>query len=199
MRAACFAILACGYSPRCALDTDDSGVVRFSEIVKLIAQCDFSVHDISRVELDKHSKLPRFNMPLELGADLGLRLEGPSIQQKRKTLILDTEAHRYDKTLSDISGMDIKAHDDDLEKVIKHVRDWLNANRLKGTEPLPGAAAINADFRAYLKIAPDIISNLRLDAHDQLPHTDYLHVVEVALPLIEKARKTLPKKARRSV
>jgi hypothetical protein len=193
MRAACFAILACGYNPRCALDTDDSGVVRFSEIVKLIAACGYSIHDISRVQLDRSSQLPRFNMPLELGADLGLRLEGPAVQHDRKTLILDTESHRYDKTLSDISGMDIKAHGDSRETVIKHVRDWLNTNRSKDTRPLPGAAAINADFRAYLKIAPDIIQNLRLDDHDQLPHTDYLHVVELALPLIEAARSTKSK------
>jgi hypothetical protein len=86
MRAACFAILACGYAPRCALDYNDSGVVRFTEIVKMIAECDLSIHDISRVELDKHSHLPRFNMPLELGADLGLRLEGPARQRRRKTL-----------------------------------------------------------------------------------------------------------------
>jgi hypothetical protein len=29
------------------------------------------------VELDPDAHLPRFNMPLELGADLGFRLEGP--------------------------------------------------------------------------------------------------------------------------
>jgi hypothetical protein len=46
----------------------------------MIAECDFSIHDISRVELDDHSRLPRFNMPLELGADLGLRLQGPALQ-----------------------------------------------------------------------------------------------------------------------
>ena len=83
LRAACFTILACGYVPRCALDTIDSGAVRFSEIVRLIAACDLSIHDISRVELDNDSRLPRFNMPLELGADLGLRLEG-SIRQRRR-------------------------------------------------------------------------------------------------------------------
>ena len=65
--------------------------------------------------------------------------------------------------------MDIKAHGDSRETIIKRVRDWLNTNRSKGTLPLPGAAAINADFRAYLKIVPDIIQNLRLDVHDQLP------------------------------
>jgi hypothetical protein len=188
MRAACFAILACGYAPRCALDYSDGGVVRFTEIVKMISECDFSIHDISRVELDQDSQLPRFNMPLELGADLGLRLQGPVRQQRRKTLILDTEAHRYDKTLSDISGMDIESHGDDPRRVIRHVRDWLNANRGPGATLLPGAAAINEDYDAYLKIAPDIISGLRLDPHDELPHGDYLHVVETALPMIEAAR-----------
>jgi hypothetical protein len=187
-RAACFAILACGYAPRCALDYSDSGAVRFAEIVKMITECDLSIHDISRVELDKDSQLPRFNMPLELGADLGLRLEGPAKQRARKILILDAESHRYDRTLSDISGMDIEAHGNNVDRVIKHVRDWLSANRGTGQPILPGAAAITADYEAYLKIAPDIIAELRLDPHDDMPHGDYLHVVEYALPLIEAAR-----------
>ena len=188
-RAACFTILACGRTPRCALDYNDSGAVRFAEIVKMIVECGLSIHDISRIQLDKDSQLPRFNMPLELGADLGLRLGGPARQRDRKILILDTESHRYDKTLSDISGMDIEAHGDEVGKVIKHVRDWLNANRKTDAPVLPGAAAIAADHGAYLKIVPDIIAVLRLDPHDDLPHSNYLHVVELALPLIEAARR----------
>ncbi len=188
MRAVCFVVMACGYAPRCALDYSDSGLVRFTEIVRLITACDRSIHDISRVELDRQSRLPRFNMPLELGADLGLRLAGPSIQRRRKSLILDADAHRYDKTLSDISGMDIEAHAGDVRKVIRLVRDWLNTNREAGAPPLPGAAAINDDHDSYLAIAPDIVANLRLDSHDDLPHADYLHVVQVALPRIEAAR-----------
>jgi hypothetical protein len=188
MRATCFAIMACGYAPRCALDYSDSGVVRFTEIVNMITECDRSIHDISRVELDRNSRLPRINMPLELGADLALRLAGPVRQRRRKTLILDAEAHRYDKTLSDISGMDIEAHANDAREIIRLVRDWLNANREPGASPLPGAAAINDDHDAYLGIANDIVANLRLDPHDDLPHSDYLHVVAVALPRIEAAR-----------
>jgi hypothetical protein len=154
----------------------------------MITECDLSIHDISRVELDKDSQLPRFNMPLELGADLGLRLEGPAKQRARKILILDAESHRYDRTLSDISGMDIEAHGNKVDRIIKHVRDWLSTNREPSQPTLPGAAAITADYEAYLKIAPDIIGALRLDPHDDLPHGDYLHVVEYALPLIEAAR-----------
>ncbi|HUN43832.1 MAG TPA: hypothetical protein VMU81_26355 [Acetobacteraceae bacterium] len=106
----CFAIMACGHIPRCAFDVSDSGAVRFDIIVRMITECDLSIHDISRVEPDKVFNLPRLNMALELGADLGLRMDGPASQKRRKTLILDAEAHRYDKTLSDISGMDIEVH-----------------------------------------------------------------------------------------
>ena len=160
--AACFTIRSSNYMPRCALDYSDSGGVRFTEIVKMITECDLSIHDISRVELDPNSLLPRFNMPLELGADLGLRLAGPPLQRRRKTLILDADAHRYDKTLSDISVMDIEAHGSDVRTVVRVVRDWLNANRAHGEPPLLGDTAINEDY--------------------DLPHTDYMHVVETALP-----------------
>jgi hypothetical protein len=111
----------------------------------MISQCDLSIHDISRVELDSRSKLPRFNMPLERGADLGLRLEGPARQGRRKALILDAEAHRYDMTLSDTSGMDIEPHANSVSEVVRHYRDWLNANREPGAPVLPGAAAISQD------------------------------------------------------
>jgi hypothetical protein len=153
----------------------------------LITRCGLSIHDVSRVELDATTGLPRFNMPLELGADLALRFAGSATQRARRTLVLDSEKHRYDVTLSDISGMDIEAHGNDVAQLIKCVRDWLNAHR--GDQPiLPGAVAIAEDHAAYLSIAPDIIKALRLDAHDQLPHRDYLDVVEQALPLIERAR-----------
>lgn len=188
-RAACFTIMARGYLPRCALDISDSGVVRLIEIVRMIAACDGSIHDISRVELDRSSRLPRFNMPLELGADLGLRLEGPIRQRRRRTLILDAEPHRYDKTLSDISGMDIAAHDNDTREVVRSIRDWLNANRATATQPRAGAVAIHADHEASQRVIGDIIAELRLDPHDKLPHGDYLHVVAVALPLVEAARR----------
>ena len=155
LRVACFTILACGHAPRCALDTIDSGAVRFSEIVKLIAACDLSIHDISRVELD-------------------------------------AEAHRYDKTLSDISGMDVAAHGNEARLLIRHVRDWLNANRPHGTPILPGAAAIAEDHELYLRLAPGLAKGLRLDPHDDLPHGDYLYIVREALPLIEAARASEP-------
>lgn len=189
LRAACFAIMACSHKPRCALDIHDSGAVRFVEIVKLISECAFSIHDVSRVELDRSSRLPRFNMPLELGADLGLRFAGSPMQRSRKMMIMDAEDHRYDKTLSDLSGNDIMIHGNDPRKVIRQVRDWLNNHwdPAHGHGP-PGADYICQDFDAYLVLAPDIVKALNLDPHDRLPHRDYLKVVEEALPRIAAAR-----------
>jgi len=183
----CFAIVACGFVPRCALDESDSAVVRFEKILDLITACEFSVHDVSRVELDSGSGLPRFNMPLELGADLGLRLKGPAAQRRRRILVLDAVAHRYDQTLSDISGMDVEAHGNDPGRLIKAARDWLNAGR-GGGNPLPGSGAIAEDYAAFQLLVPDIIAELRLDGFDALSHVDYMHLVETALPQIEAAR-----------
>jgi hypothetical protein len=189
LRAICFAIMACGYLPRCALDYSDSGAVRIVEIIRLITECPFSIHDISRVELDKDSKLPRFNMPLELGVDLGLRLAGPRRHRTRRILILDAVADRYDRTLSDIAGMDIEIHGNNPREAIRRVRDWLaiNWDEALGKRPA-GAAAIWEDYQAYQRIAPDIIAELRLDPHEALHHVDWLHVVRIALPRIAAAR-----------
>lgn len=183
-RAMCFTIISCGYVPRCALDFSDSGESRFHKILGLIVESGLSIHDISRVELDHASKLPRFNMPLELGADLGLRIKGPARQRNRRLLILDTEPHRYDITASDLSGQDIEAHGDSESQIIANVRDWLNAGH-DGPDRLPGAAAIEADYRAYLDRVADFIAEARLDPYDRLPHPDFLWTVYAAITGIE--------------
>ena len=62
-----FCVIECGYEPRCAMEASDGGHVRVEKITRIIADCAFGVHDISRTELDRKSCLPRFNMPFELG------------------------------------------------------------------------------------------------------------------------------------
>ena len=56
--------------------------------------------------------------------------------------------HRYDQTLSDISGMDIETHGNESGRVIGAVRDWLNSGR-GDWPPLPKSTAIIA---AYAKL-----------------------------------------------
>ena len=68
-----FAVLDCGFIPRCALEEDDASQVRIDKIYNIISDCRYGIHDISRIELDEPSGFPRFNMPLELGVFLGAR------------------------------------------------------------------------------------------------------------------------------
>lgn len=90
------------------------------------------------------------------------------MHRRRRILVLDAEAHRYDQTLSDISGMDIEAHGNEAARLIKAVRDWLNVGR-DGGDPLPGSGAIIDDYAAFQPFVPDIIARLRLDDFDALP------------------------------
>ena len=62
-----FAVIHCGYTVRCALEAEDTGATRIDRIYRLIEECCFGIHDISRIERDAVNNLPRFNMPFELG------------------------------------------------------------------------------------------------------------------------------------
>ena len=84
--------------------------------------------------------------------------------------------------------MDIEAHGNGSGCVIAAVRDWLNSGRGEAP-PLPGSAAIIADYAALQMVAAEIIARARLDPFERLTHPDFLYVVEAALPMIEAARK----------
>lgn len=66
-RALVFTVQDCGFNARCALEADNSADVRVEKLYRIIGECRFGIHDISRTSLDRASGLPRFNMPLELG------------------------------------------------------------------------------------------------------------------------------------
>ncbi len=103
-----FAVFDCGFVPRVALEDDDSTQVRIDKIYKLIAGSKYGIHDISRTGLDGTSRLPRFNMPLELGIFLGAKAYGTGRHRAKRGLILDRQPFRYQRFCSDISGQDIE-------------------------------------------------------------------------------------------
>lgn len=84
-----FAVVACGFEPRSALERGDGGEVRMDKITRLIKASPLSIHDLSAVELDATNQLPRFNMPFELGLTLGIRAAGGSHSQHK---VKSTEA-----------------------------------------------------------------------------------------------------------
>ena len=109
-RAIIFTVHDMGFRARCALEASNAGNVRIDKIQNIIAECKYSIHDLSRTQLDKTHRLPRFNMPLELGIDLGCKRFGKEHEQEKVVLVMDIERFRYQRFISDISGQDVYAH-----------------------------------------------------------------------------------------
>ncbi len=161
-----FVVHDCGFRARCALEIDDSGRVRIENIVELIRECRYGIHDISRTELDTENRLPRFNMSLELGLFLGATRFGSPKQKNKRSLILDREPYRYQKFISDIAGQDIKSHDGDPEVAIRRVRDWLrNSPTISGLS-IPGSQRIIERYRLFREELPELCRRSHLDPDD---------------------------------
>ena len=105
-----FTIYDCDFYPRCGKERIDSGENRFSKICDMIRACPYAIHDLSRIELDPTTNLPRFNMALELGIFLGTNL----FSENKKCLVMETEQYRYQRMCSDISGFDILSHTEEI-------------------------------------------------------------------------------------
>jgi hypothetical protein len=144
-----FTVRDLGFEARCALEIDDASEIRLDKVMRIIGQCAYSVHDISSVGLGSETNLPRFNMPLELGLDLGCKRFGSGAQRMKACLILDSEPYRYRTSISDISGQDIHSHKGEPERAIAEVRNWLaGASRIKGSA---GGTEIAARYRRFRK------------------------------------------------
>ena len=169
-----FCVVACGFEPRCTLELTDAGEVRIENIYRLIARCNHSIHDISRTEVgDQPYRLPRFNMPLELGIFLGAKRFGGRSSRKR-CLIMDRAPYRYKRFISDIGGQDIKAHCTRPVNAIRHVRDWLQS--APGKAAIPGGTKIWQDYQRFRRELPVIAEEAQLDPA-QLTFIDYLQLV----------------------
>jgi hypothetical protein len=169
-----FVVHECGYFARNALEIEDSGQIRIQKIQELISDCRLGIHDISRTEPEPESKLPRFNMPLELGLFLGAKHYGDALQQTKSCKILDTERFRYQKFCSDIAGQDISAHGGDPERAIKAVRDWLRAHR--PSVSIPSGSGLVRRYYQFQDDLPTLCESLRLDA-DELTFIDFQNIV----------------------
>lgn len=168
-----FAVIHCGFVLRCAREREDSGETRIGKIVEIIRDSQFGIHDISRVELDKANKLPRFNMPLELGLFLGAKSFSDEPRQKKKRcLILDSAPHRYQKFISDIAGQDIRSHDGKATTAMKLTRDWL-AN--VSNRSLPGPVATERLYDEFRRDLPAILVKLALRP-DEVQFVEYVKV-----------------------
>ncbi|HVR95963.1 MAG TPA: hypothetical protein VMW27_05070 [Thermoanaerobaculia bacterium] len=166
LRALVFTVHDCGFVARCAREIDNSGQIRLEKIYELMGESRYGIHDISRTSLDRANRLPRFNMPLELGIFLGATKFGTGRQKTKSCLILDREPHRYQKYCSDIAGQDIRAHHDSVHEAVKTVRNWLSGHLISRNIQVPGHTKVNERFERFGRELPAICSGLQLAAKD---------------------------------
>ena len=145
LEASIYTVLYCGYFPQVS-ETRDSGSARLLNIITLIKSSKYGIHDLSRMVAEKKGDVSRFNMPFELGLDLGIRNSGLNKYSGKVTLVIDSKSYRYQAALSDISGNDIEVYHNDLESLIRIIRNWLPQI---GNIRKPGPKLIWEDFNEF--------------------------------------------------
>jgi hypothetical protein len=176
-QAAVFTLMDCGFVARCALEASDASQVRIHKLYDLIAECKFGIHDLSRTQLDEHSQLPRFNMPLEFGIFLGAKFLGKDKQRQKMCLIFDEEPFRYQKYLSEIAGQDISSHHNDPRVLVSKIRDWLAVF----SSQLPSGSVI---WERYDRFQEELNGFCGQAKHkvEELTYLDYINHVERFVP-----------------
>ena len=173
-RSLVFAVAACGFRPRCAKEMDDASETRIEKLYRIIEQCRFGIHDISRTELDGQNNLPRFNMPLELGLFLGAKRFGDETQRKKRAIVMDIEPYRFGKFISDLAGMDITPHGGNIRKMVECTRSWLmTVSRARG---IPPTNQLLESHDGFMDGLPEIAQRAGLDGA-RLAYPDFERLV----------------------
>lgn len=124
------AIASFGLVPRATLEIP--GTWRLDRIMELMHSCPFSVHDLSRVQRFAPTRLPRFNMPFELGLAVAWQALG---DKKHAWYVFETKQYRAGRTLSDLSGADVYVHDGTVRGVLREISNAFIRETRKATFP----------------------------------------------------------------
>lgn len=168
-----FTVYACGFRPRSAFEMDDAAETRIYKLFRIIEQCRYGIHDLSRTELDPAHGLPRFNMPFELGLFMAAKQFGNRGQKLKRVLILDVEQYRYQRFISDLAGSDVHSHGGDPRRAIEEVRDWLATVSRRRLPSGPVILGLHDRFRADL---PAVAAKLGFDP-DRIPYVDLERII----------------------
>ena len=144
-------LMQLGLEPRVTLGLP-GGARRLDRILELIQGCRYSIHDLSRVELDRSApRTPRFNMPFELG----LSVAWAQINPKRHTwFVCETVNRRLQKSLSDLDGTDPNVHGGTVEGVTREL-----CNAFVRAEAMPTVPDLLASYRIVSRQASAIQKN----------------------------------------
>lgn len=123
MAAIVFSCLFCDRIPVIADAASNSGIGRLTQIKQHIRDCDLSIHDLSRQKLTKG--FPRFNMPFELGMAM-MTIDETDLSHSRRILVMDEKNGRYERSVSDLKGRDIRVHGGRPQEIVQIVVNWFN-------------------------------------------------------------------------
>jgi hypothetical protein len=119
----------------------------------LIQSCRFSIHDLSRVEIDRHPPpTPRFNMPCELGMTIAWQKLNPA---RHTWFVFESRHRRLQKSLSDLDGTDPNIHGGTVTGVM---RELCNAF-VRPRGPRPGVPEIMRTYRRTVSQLEDVLQN----------------------------------------
>lgn len=147
------------------------------KIEKCIEACRYGIHDISRIELNVRN-LPRFNMPFELGIFFGAKRFGNKLQKTKTAIILDSDKYRYQQFISDLNGVDIKTHNNDVNIIIRTVRDWLSISSMR--KVIPGHLTIQRQYDLFNDTIPTALMKAGLEANN-VSFNDFCLLTEEAM------------------
>lgn len=140
---------AFGFQPRATLEIPFSRR-RLERIRSLIAGSQYSIHDLSRVQLDrKRPRTPRFNMPFELGLTVGINKSGHA------WIVCESQPHRIKKSLSDLDGTDAYIHNGTVRGVFRELCSAFVRSRRQPTvsEMMQIYRVLRANFKSTLRAA----------------------------------------------
>lgn len=111
-------LTALGFEPHCVLEVPSGGQNRLDRIYGLIESCGASIHDLSRVSRSGSLRVPRFNMPFELGLAYAI-----AQRQLHNFFVLEERSHRLQVSLSDLNGHDPHIHGGTQDGVLRCLLD----------------------------------------------------------------------------
>lgn len=168
LRAIVFTVVACGFTPRCALEFNDGNDVRIQKIMDIIAECQYGIHDISIPER-------RMNMPLELGLFIGGRRYGNERQQQKRYIILEGKTLSSKKYLSDLAGQDPFPHNNRIANLIQGIWEWLH-NKSDDPDAIPDGPYLVRAFKKLERELPGICATKKRTP-SKLTFTGYLSIL----------------------
>jgi hypothetical protein len=145
-------LTAFGLVPRATLEIP-GGIRRLDRIFELIQTCGYSFHDLSRVQRDRvRPKVPRFNMPFELG--LAVAWSKSAGQNDQVWFVLEAVDRRILKSLSDLNGTDVYIHGSQVRGVLRAL-----SNALVRHSNQPTLQQMLGLYRKLRKAVPDILNS----------------------------------------